>query len=65
MAGKRFEAEEIVAELRRVEVLQGRGSTVVDAVRRIGVAEVTYHRWRREYGGMKPDRLKRLAEAAG
>ena len=62
MAGKRFKPEEIVAKLRQVEVLQGQGSTVVDAIRQIGVTEVTYYRWRREYGGMKTDQLKRLKE---
>ena len=51
-----------VAKLRQVEVLQGRGSTVVDAIRQIGVTEVTYYRWRREYGGMKTDQLRRLKE---
>ena len=62
MARKRFKPEEIVAKLRQVEVLQGRGSTVVDAIRQIGVTEVTHYRWRREYGGMKTDQLKRLKE---
>ena len=61
-AGKRFKPEEIVAKLRQVEVLQGQGSTVVDAIRQIGVTEVTFYRWRREYGGMKTDQLKRLKE---
>ena len=62
MARKRFKPEEIVAKLRQIEVLQGQGSTVVDAIRQIGVTEVTYYRWRREYGGMKTDQLKRLKE---
>ena len=48
--------------LRQVEVLQGQGSSVADAVRQIGVTEVTYYRWRREYGGMKTDQLRRLKE---
>ena len=62
MARKRCKPEEIVARLRQVEVLQGQGSTVVDAIRQIGVTEVTYYRWRREYGGMKTDQLRRLKE---
>ena len=62
MARKRFKPEEIVAKLRQVDVLQGQGSSVADAVRQIGVTEVTYYRWRREYGGMKTDQLKRLKE---
>ena len=62
MARKRHKPEEIVAKLRQVEVLQGQGSTAVDAIRQIGVTEVTYYRWRREYGGMKTDQLRRLKE---
>ena len=62
MARERFKPEEIAARLRQVEVLQGQGSTVVDAIRQVGVTEVTYDRWRREYGGMKTDQLKRLKE---
>ena len=62
MAKKRYKPEEIVAKLRQVEVLQGQGSNVADAVRQIGVTEVTYYRWRREYGGMKTDQLRRLKE---
>ena len=62
MAKKRYKPEEIVAKLRQVEVLQGQGNTVVDAIRQIGVTEVTYYRWRREYGGMKTDQLRQLKE---
>ncbi len=60
MARKRFKPEEIVANLRQVEVLQSQGMAVVDAIRQIGVTEVTYYRWRKEYGGMRTDQLKRL-----
>ncbi len=62
MARKRFKPEEIVAKLRQVEVFQGQGMSAADAIRQIGVTEVTYYRWRREYGGMKTDQLKRLKE---
>ncbi len=62
MARKRFKPEEIVAKLRQVEVLQGQGMSAADAIRQIDVTEVTYYRWRREYGGMKADQLKRLKE---
>ena len=33
-----------------------------DAIRQIGVSEVTYYRWRQEYGGLKLDQVKRLKE---
>ena len=42
MAGKRDKAEEIVAKLRQVEVLQGQGASIADAVRQIGVTQQTY-----------------------
>jgi len=62
MAGKRDQPEEVVLKLRQVEVLQGQGSPIADAVRQIGVTQPTYCRWRKEYGGMSRDQLKRLKE---
>lgn len=48
--------------LRQVEVLQGQGKSVSEAVRQIGVTIQTYYRWRKEFGGMTRDQLKRLKE---
>jgi putative transposase len=62
MARKRHTAEEIVSKLRQVDVLTAQGRPVAEAVRAIGVSEVTYHRWRSEYGGLKGDQVKRLRE---
>ena len=62
MARKRHTAEEIVAKLRQVDVLMAQGRVVADAVRAIGVTEVTYYRWRNEYGGLRGDQVKRLKE---
>ncbi len=62
MARKRHTAEEIVSKLRQVDVLMAQGRQVADAVRAIGVTEVTYYRWRKEYGGLKGDQVKRLKE---
>ena len=62
MARKNHTAEEIVAKLRQVDVLMAQGRPVADAVRAIGVTEVTYYRWRKEYGGLKGDQVKRLKE---
>lgn len=62
MARKRHTAEEIVSKLRQVDVLMAQGRQVADAVRTIGVTEVTYYRWRNEYGGLKGDQVKRLKE---
>ena len=60
MPRKRHHPEEIVAKLRQVDVLTSQGQSIADAVRSIGVTEVTYYRWRREYGGLRSDQVKRL-----
>jgi len=62
MGKKRHSAEEIVSKLRQVDVLTAQGRTVAEAIRQIGVTEVTYYRWRSEYGGLKSDQVKRLKE---
>jgi putative transposase len=62
MSRKRHTPEEIVAKLRQVDVLTAQGRPVVEAIRSIGVTEVTYYRWRNEYGGLKGDQVKRLKE---
>lgn len=59
---KRHKPEEIIAKLRQVEVMTGQGTSMADAIRSIGVTEVTYYRWRSEYGGLKVDQVKRLKE---
>jgi putative transposase len=62
MARKTYKPEEIVAKLRQVDVLVSQGRPVAEAVRSIGVTPFTYYRWRREYGGLKSDQVKRLKE---
>lgn len=62
MARKRYKPEEIVAKLRQVDVLVSQGQSVVDAVRSIGVTDVTCYRWRSEFGGLKTDQVKRMKE---
>ena len=62
MPKKRHKPEEIVSKLRQVDVLTSQGASVADAIRQIGVTEVTYHRWRNEYGGLKTDQVRRIKE---
>ena len=62
MAGEREKPEELVSQLRQVEVLQGQGMTIAEAVRRTGVTQHTFYRWRKLYGGMGRSQLKRLKE---
>jgi ACT domain-containing protein len=64
MARKRYKPEEIVAKLRQVDVLVSQGQSVVDAVRSIGVTDVTYYRWRSEFGGLNTDQVKRMTRRA-
>jgi transposase-like protein len=62
MPRKRYKAEEIVTKLRQVDVLVSQGQNIGDAIRQIGVSEVTYYRWRQEFGGLKTEQVKRLKE---
>ena len=62
MPRKRHTPEEIVAKLRQVDVLVSQGVPVADAVRQIGVTEVTDYRWRQKYCGLKLNQVKRLKE---
>ena len=62
MPTKRHKPEEIVAKLRQVDVLTSQGRSVADAIRSVGVTEVTYYRWRQEFGGLKSDQVKRLKD---
>ena len=62
MGRKRYKPEEIIAKLRQVDVLTAQGMPVAEAIRSIGVTEVTYYRWRQEYGGLRPDQVKRLKD---
>src|SRR5277367_2653690 len=60
--GKRHTPEQIVNVLRQIEVAIANGKTTPAACKEAGVAEQTYYRWRKEYGGLKVDQAKRLKE---
>src|ERR1700716_929527 len=62
MPRKSYKPEEIVAKLRQVDVLTSQGQSVSEAIRSIGVSEVTYYRWRQEFGGLKSDPGQRLKD---
>ena len=62
MGTKKHKPEEVVAKLRQVDVLVSQGQSVADAIRGIGVTEVTYYRWRKEFGGLKSDQVRRMKE---
>jgi transposase-like protein len=62
MPKRRYKPEEIVAKLRQVDVLVSQGASMADAIRQIGVSEVTFYRWRQEFGGLKIEQVKRLKD---
>ena len=62
MPKKRYRPEEIIAKLRQAEVLLGEGKKVPEVVKSLGIHEVTYYRWRKEYGGLSISQAKRLEE---
>ena len=62
MPKKGYGPEQIIHKLREAEVLLSQGVTVGEVCRRIGVTDVTYYRWRKEYGGMRVDQARRLKE---
>jgi len=62
MVRKTYTPEQIINKLREVEILISQGATSMEASRKIGVTEQTYYRWRREYGGMRIEQVKRLKE---
>ena len=59
---KRHSAEQIVSLLRQADVDLGKGVTVPDVCRRLGISQQTYYRWRTKYGGMDPKMAKQLQE---
>ncbi len=62
MAKKRHTAEQIIAKLREAEVELAKGQPISKVVRKLGVTEQTYYRWRKEYGGLRTDQAKRFKE---
>ena len=62
MPRKRFRPEEIIAKLRLADVLLGQGKKVGEVVKALRVSEVTYYRWRQEYGGMSVSQARRRKE---
>ena len=62
MAKRNYKPEEIVSKLRQADVLLAQGTKVPDVVRTLGVTQVTYYRWRREFGGLQSDQVRRMKD---
>ena len=62
MPKKRYRPEDILSKLREADILISQGKTVAETIRILGISDVTYYRWRKEYGGMNTSQVKRLKE---
>ena len=62
MPKKGYTPEQIIHKLREAEILLSQGTSIAVMTKRIGVSNVTYYRWRKEYGGMRIDQARRLKE---
>ena len=62
MSKIRHTAEQIISKLREAEVDLAKGTKMPQVCRKIGITEQTYYRWRKEYGGVRTDQIKRLKE---
>ena len=60
MVRKSFTPEQIINKLREAEILISQGATLAIMLKKIGVSDCTYYRWRQEYGGMRIEQAKRL-----
>lgn len=58
MKRKRFSTEQIVAVLKQAEM----GLPVADLIRQIGIAEQTFYRWKRQFGGLESDQVRELKQ---
>ena len=59
---KRYTAEQIIQMLRDADARIAGGSTVDQVCRDLGISDATYYTWRKKYGRMKVNELKRLKE---
>jgi len=62
MTRKPYKPEDIIRILREMEVLMNQGLSIANACKKVGINGQTFYRWRKEYGGLKVEHLKRLKE---
>lgn len=58
MKRKRFKEEEIIKALKEVDA----GGVAREVIRRMGITETTFYRWRQKYSGLEVNEAKRLRE---
>ena len=62
MGKQKFTAEQIIGKLHEADVLQSQGKTISEITRQLAISDMTYYKWRKEYGGLRIDQAKRLKE---
>jgi putative transposase len=62
MKRRRHSSEQVIRKLREADRMVGEGKTIPEVARALEISENTYHRWQRQFGGMKADDAKRLKE---
>ena len=62
MKRKRHSPEQIIKKLREADVMLAGGKTIGQVCQALETSEQTFHRWRKQYGGMKAEEAKRLKE---
>ena len=58
MKRQRFTVEQIVSVLKQAEM----GLPVADLIRRVGITEQTFYRWKRQYAGLESDQVRELKQ---
>jgi len=59
---KRHTPNQVIRKLREAELMLGEGKSIAEVAKALGVSEVTFHRWRNQFGAMRADDAKRLKE---
>jgi len=62
MPRKNYTIEQIISKLREAEVFLRQGQAVGDICRSFNISEQTYYRWRKEYGEIRTDQVRRFKE---
>ncbi|WP_369805999.1 IS3 family transposase [Sphingobium sp. 15-1] len=58
MKRQRFSTEQIVAVLKQAEL----GMPIADLIRRVGITEQTFYRWKKQYAGLESDQVRELKQ---
>lgn len=58
MKGKRYSVEQTIAAIKQHEL----GMSISEVCRKLGIAEQTFYRWKKQYGGLEPDEARELKQ---